>query len=287
MQIFSWNIQNGKGCDGIIDLQNIVNFIKANCEPEVICLQEVARHFAEHGDQDQLAFLETAFDDYSCVWAPGFSWPQSPAQFDSKPPSKELRQEFGNLVLVKKGLLLDYKVHTLPSPAAHGLMQMPRTAVEVVVAHQQSAIRIISSHLAFHSYDERIAQLDYLTALKDLAHARSLHPANDQKTGCYRPAPSPQGTFLCGDLNVALGESDYQHIINSGWVDVWPTLYPDKEHLPTCGIYDHQQWPQGAHCRDYFLCSSDVTAQLECMQVDIQSAASDHQPIWLTLKNTF
>ncbi len=286
MQIFSWNIQNGKGCDGIIALQNIVSFIKENCDPDVICLQEVARNFAEHGAQDQLAYLKTQFEQYSCVWAPGFSWPLSPAQYDPDDSPQELRREFGNLVLVKKGLLLDYKVHTLPSPAAQGLMQMPRTAIEVIVAHQQSAVRVLSSHLAFHSYPERVAQLDYLTALKDLAKARSLDPADNQQAGCYSPAPSPQGTFLCGDLNVALGESDYQHILDSGWVDAWATLYPEQSHLATCGIFDHQQWPQGAHCRDYFLCSEDLTPQLESMQVDIKSAASDHQPIWLTLKNS-
>lgn len=287
MQIYSWNIQNGKGCDGVIALENIVARIKETADPDVICLQEVARHFIEHGDQDQLQMLEQAFAGYSSVWAPGLSWPEpstAPTASLASQIATQKRREFGNLVLVKQGLLLDFKLHTLPLPAAQGLMQMPRTAIEVIVAQGDQAVRVLSTHLAFHAYAERVAQLDYLTALKDLAQARAQAPADANHSGCYSPAPSPAGTILCGDLNVALGESDYQHILDSGWQDVWATLYPEQAHAPTCGIFDLQQWPQGAHCRDYFLCSPDLTTQLQSMQVDTQTAASDHQPIRLTIQ---
>ena len=289
MQIFSWNIQNGKGCDGIVALQNIIDFIKGNCKPDIICLQEIARHFAEHGDQDQVAVLEAAFDQYTSIWAPGLSWPAAPSSEDHQAIfDGSKRREFGNIVLVKKELLLDFKLHTLPSPAVDGLMQMPRTAIEAIVADGNStnAVRVLSTHLAFHSYEERITQLDYLTTLKNQAKARAESPADNTKSGCYSPAPSPAGTILCGDLNVALGKSDYQHILDSQWCDAWSALYPEQQHLATCGIYDHQQWSEGAHCRDYFLCSDELTTQLESMHVDIKSAASDHQPLWLNLKTS-
>jgi endonuclease/exonuclease/phosphatase family metal-dependent hydrolase len=288
MQIYSWNIQNAKGCDGIIALQNIIARIKQTANPDVICLQEVARHLVEHGNQDQLKLLEDAFKDYSSVWAPGLSWPPIPDEnnvaSDTCTGSPiEQRREFGNLVLVRKGMLLDSKLHTLPAPAVNGLMQMPRTAIEVIAGKGEHIVRVLSTHLAFHSYQERIAQLDYLTALKDLAQARALAPADTSQHGCYSSAYSPAGTLLCGDLNVALGEADYQHILASGWQDAWPTLYPDQTHPDTCGILDRQQWPQGPHCRDYFLCTEDLGSQLKYMQVDTTTAASDHQPICLTM----
>ncbi|MEH6443966.1 MAG: endonuclease/exonuclease/phosphatase family protein [Oceanospirillaceae bacterium] len=291
MQIYSWNIQNGKGCDGIVALQNIISHIKETADPEVICLQEVARNFVEHGAQDQLELLENAFEQYSSIWAPGLSWPQlgdadlANTSITSSPAKKEQRREFGNLVLVKKGLLLDFKLHTLPAPATQGLLQMPRTAIEVIVAQGDQAIRVLSTHLAFHSYTERVAQLDYLSAIKDRAQERALAPADTNQQGCYSYAQSPASTILCGDLNVALGEEDYDHILASHWKDAWSVLYPEQEHLATCGIFDHQQWPQGAHCRDYFLCSEDMTAQLSSMQVDTQTPASDHQPICLTVSS--
>lgn len=288
MQIYSWNIQNAKGCDGIIALQNIIARIKQTANPDIVCLQEVARHFVEHGNQDQLKLLQDAFKDYSSVWAPGLSWPPIPDEADVaintvNRSSIEQRREFGNLVLVRKGLLLDFKIHTLPAPAVNGLMQMPRTAIEVIVGQGEHIVRVLSTHLAFHSYQERIAQLDYLTALKDLAQARALAPADINQQGCYSPARSPAGTLLCGDLNVALGEADYQHILASGWQDAWSTLCPDQAHPDTCGILDRQQWPQGPHCRNYFLCTEDIVSQLEYMQVDTTTAASDHQPIFLTI----
>ena len=42
MRILSWNIQWGRGIDGRVDLERTVAVIAAG-NPDVICLQEVAR----------------------------------------------------------------------------------------------------------------------------------------------------------------------------------------------------------------------------------------------------
>ena len=58
MEIVTWNIQCGLGCDGTTDLARIARVLRAMGEADVICLQEVSRHDpAIAGGADQAAEL--------------------------------------------------------------------------------------------------------------------------------------------------------------------------------------------------------------------------------------
>ncbi len=72
------------------DIYRIIDVINEQDNPEVICLQEVARFIPKYcpaAQQDQLDILSRAFPDYTPVWGTGISWHQQ-----DLPP-----QEFGNL----------------------------------------------------------------------------------------------------------------------------------------------------------------------------------------------
>ena len=56
-----------------------------------------------------------------------------------------------------------------------------------------------------------------------------------------------------------------------------------RPHDPTCGIYDHDQWPQGAHARDFFFVSDALAGRVKDVVVDTKTNASDHQPVLLVL----
>ena len=65
--IASWNIQNGKGADGVVSLPRIAEVISRMGEPDVICLQEVSRHLPLFGAGfavDQIAELADVFPGY-------------------------------------------------------------------------------------------------------------------------------------------------------------------------------------------------------------------------------
>ena len=178
MQILSWNIQSGKGCDERTDIYRIVDYINAKSDFDLICLQEVARNLDEYcakGQMDQPEILCSAFDDYSFVWGTGFSWPGENDLNDKK-------QEFGNLTLIKS-LLLDQKIHQLPMPAAHDNKQMPRVAVETVINSQIGPVSIINTHLAYHDSNERQQQLERLKLLDRERKNQILYP---KKKRCWR-----------------------------------------------------------------------------------------------------
>lgn len=46
MRLVTWNIQWGKGCDGVVDLARIVSTAKAMADADVYCFQEVSDEFS-------------------------------------------------------------------------------------------------------------------------------------------------------------------------------------------------------------------------------------------------
>ena len=47
--IVTWNIQYGKGVDGVLDLGRIVDTVRAKGDFDVLCVQEIAINYAEMG----------------------------------------------------------------------------------------------------------------------------------------------------------------------------------------------------------------------------------------------
>jgi endonuclease/exonuclease/phosphatase family metal-dependent hydrolase len=96
--------------------------------------------------------------------------------------------------------------------------------------------------------------------------------------------------ILCGDFNLETDSAEYRMLVAPfddeppALADAWTALYGDKRHDPTCGLFDSKQWPQGPHCRDYFFVTDDLAERLERVSVDMESQASDHQPILLRLR---
>lgn len=278
MRLLSWNIQSTKGCDGVFNIHRIIDAIKAFGELDVICLQEVSRNIQAYNDDDQKELIEQAFEDYHSVWATGFS----------RPLSNGKRQEFGNLTLVKQGKLLDQRIHQLPAPYVSPTIQIPRTIAEAVISYKSSSIALLNTHLAYHSECESTQQIECLTRLRDqtLSHQK---PPVYQPNDAYHLAQRGQHVLLCGDLNVDLNSAKYANMISEmAWLDAADIALENdhsSQRQPTCGVFDTNLWPQGAHVRDYFLCSSQLHNQISSVDVNTLTMASDHQPICLTLKD--
>jgi len=273
MKILSWNIQSGKNCSGRIDLNQTLNHIVSLGEFDVICLQEVARHMQEYCSEnqpDQVKLIQQALPEHTSTWGTGFSW-----------PGESGRQEFGNLTLVKSELL-DMKVHQLPKPAAPGTHQMQRVAVETIVQSAVGPLSIVNVHLAFHDQNERKLQVERLCLLEEERSQQFSRP-KAQGIGAYQLLAMPASRVMCGDFNCDTSSPEYLHMCDRGWIDAWVLARGHEEHLPTCGIYDQNQWPQGAHCRDYFWLSNGQRDVKVDMTVDIKTDLSDHQPIILEI----
>nr|WP_211661497.1 endonuclease/exonuclease/phosphatase family protein [Modestobacter muralis] len=178
----TFNVHHGVGLDGRHDLDRLTRLLAAT-DAEVLCLQEVDRHFgarSEHADQVQALAgalgLELAFA----------------ASLD-EPADGPGRRQYGNALLSRLPLL-DARVHRLPGTGE------PRTALRAVVQTDGGALAVTTTHLANRSRADRAAQATVLAELAgsdgvvvgDLnadARAPELAPLRARLTDAWTAAP--------------------------------------------------------------------------------------------------
>lgn len=282
MHLITWNIQWGKGCDGIVDLKRIVDTALALAPADILCFQEVAANFpALDGGkgEDQPALLAALLEGYEAVFAAGV---------DIRAPGGG-RRRFGNLVLSRLPVLQS-GAHLLPRPAELGGRSMQRLALEVVVAAPFGPLRVVTTHLEYHSARHRAAQVERLRDIHREVAQRALRPdAADRSEGPYHSVPCPATAVLCGDFNLAPEDPLHARLQDGfddntpSFQDAWAILHPGEPHPPTCGIGDAEQWPEGPHCRDFLFVTADLAPRVTRLVVDERTTASDHQPLLLTL----
>lgn len=278
--LLSWNIQYGKGCDGRIDLRRIAEVARARGPVDVLCLQEIAINYAEMGGGetvDQAAELAALFPGYAPVFGAGV---------DAQAPAG--RRRFGNMILSRLPVL-DAATHLLPRPAEPGTIHMPRAALVCLIgAPGSEVLRVMTTHLEFHSENQRLAQTARLRAIHGEATAND-HAPPAPGPGPYAPLPAARGTVLCGDFNFEVASAPYQTMLapfadgTPPLVDAWRARHGARPHDPTCGIFDRAQWKQGPHARDFWFVSAELAPSIVDIAVNTETDASDHQPVWLTL----
>ena len=277
--IVSWNIQCGRGVDGQIDFERIATIIRQFGDTDVICLQEVARHDPELDNgmaADQMALLSGYFPDYESFYGPALS---------RRRKGDKHRRQFGNMVLSKAPVLQMFN-HLLPQPVPPiACKNMIRQALEIVISTKTGPLRVTTSHLEFHSEFQRLAQAQRIYEIQN-ERVRGDAEANvSPSTGPYAITPRPIKGVVCGDFNSLPDDPVYDFLTEqpAGFLDAWNLAHPGMPHAPTCGVFDTDQWPEGPHCRDYFFLTKDLQNSVSDVQVNLKTAASDHQPIFLTL----
>ncbi len=278
MILITWNIQFGKGADGRIDFARIVETARKLGDADVICFQELAVNFPGLDDgagADQPAIIAALLPGYTPVFRPALDF--------GLPGAK--RQSFGNMVLSRLPVL-QILPHLLPRPAEAGVRSMQRLALEAVVEAPFGPLRVVTTHLEYYSETHRLAQVDAIRALHEEAARRAATTgAPDASEGLYRAMPRPATGFVCGDFNFEPGWLDYNRMLSPfaagvpAFRDAWSVRHPGKPHAPTAGIYDADQWPNGPNCRDFVFLTDDLADRLHRIEVDVKTAASDHQPV--------
>lgn len=274
MRLITWNIQWGKGCDGIVDPKRIARDIAAMGGADILCFQEVSCHFdALDGGVDQERIFTELFPQHRAIFRPAVERHEGDGEI----------RRFGNMTL-SRFPVRQVSNHLLPWPGAASVKSMRRQALEIVVETPAGLVRVTNIHLEYHSGDQRRAQAERLLALQAEAVDGEKPVAASPVIEPYAASGLVTSAILCGDFN--LGPDDPLHGLldqpgrgEAFYRDAWRILYPDRPHPPTCGIFDAVQWPQGPHCRDFIFVSGDLGARVSGVTVNEQTASSDHQPV--------
>jgi endonuclease/exonuclease/phosphatase family metal-dependent hydrolase len=279
-KIVSWNIQNGLGVDGKLSISRTAETIRDLADADIICLQEVSKNILlpDGSFTDQVSELSEQFSEYVPLFG---------VALDVHYFNQNQRGQYGNLILSRYAPKSIF-YHPLPQPADGAKKQMPRQMTEVTLEGPSGHLRVMTTHLEFHSHRQRLDQLKRIMDIEFDVYNLKQNSPTFSEAGPYAQFERSQRTVLCGDFNFLSTSEEYNLVVNPsngkiGLKDAWTTAKPDEVHAPTCGVYDHKQWEEGAHCRDFFFVCEKLAERVEDISVDTETRASDHQPIVLTL----
>ena len=280
--LITWNIQWGRGCDGVVDLRRIINTARSLADFDVLCLQEVAANYRGlpgSGGEDQPALLAQLL--------PGFT-PLFGIATDVR-AEDDGRRLFGNMILTRLPVVQAFR-HLLPWPVDAAKKSMQRVLVEAVIEAPFGALRVMTTHLEYYSAIQRAAQVE---RIRDL-HAEAALRARDERkldvsNGPFRSVRRAASAILTADFNFRPDDPLHDRLAAPcaegvpAFRDAWQVLNPGVRHPPSLGLFDREQWRE-AFCCDFVYVTEDLCPRVADVRIDQVTAASDHQPVVLTLK---
>jgi len=182
VRLVTFNTHHGVGEDARHDLPRLAKLLHS-VEADVICLQEVDRHFGDRSeDVDQALLLSRALD-MQLAWGPAIDEPR---------PGDQPRRQYGNALLSRLPVLVS-DVHRLPGGGE------PRIALRTMLELDGGTLWVTATHLTTRSPAERGAQV---TALAEL-HSEGM-----------------EAGVLVGDFN-ARPEAPELDPLRSRFTDAW------------------------------------------------------------------
>ncbi|MCP5250179.1 MAG: endonuclease/exonuclease/phosphatase family protein [Burkholderiales bacterium] len=281
MKLLSWNIQWGRGMDGIVDFNRILNTIRTLDMFDVICLQEVAVNFpglpGSQGE-NQFALLSQGLPEYTGIYGIATDLPNA----------KGGRSYFGNAIFSRLPVGQVWR-HLLPWAAEQNTPSMQRILIEAVIQSEIGSMRVMTTHLEYYSQQQREQQIAHIRHLHAEACAMTHRERLDEEQGGpFEVHVRPVNAILCGDMNFPATARERLQILmpfDSGtpdFHDARTTLFPNEPHAPTVGIHpvDFVDKPE---CFDHIFITRHLIDHLKTHRVDVATTASDHQPVWIEL----
>ena len=283
MKLISWNVQWCRGSDGSVNPARISKVIKEMADVDVVCLQEVARNFPclpGSAGENQYETLAGLFPDYTVVKG---------VAIDVLAPQGDWR-EFGNALITRLPILQVYR-RLLPWPADPSVPSMQRSAIEVVLDAPSGPLRVTTTHLEYYSATQRAAQVEELRRLQAEAAGHAAAPQPGKEGGPFRPVPRPASGILTADFNFRVDDPMHARIqapLGTGvpaYRDAWRLRHPGVTQPPTLGVHDKAQWPDDPFACDFIFVTEDLAQRVDDVVVNVDTDASDHQPVLLSLRD--
>ncbi len=294
MKLITWNTQWCCGTDGNINPERIVADARAMADFDVLCLQEISSGFDSLAGQpaDQPAQLQALLPGYRVFFGAAVD------SFDAQGRP----QRFGNLIATRLPVA-QVQHHPLPWPADSRVPSMARMCSSVTVMDPTlGALRVLTTHLAYYSHPQRLAQALALRDLHAQACALALQPPQpESQQSPFRAQAHTMQALLCGDFNFAPDAPEYSAIQepflliahmeqalaaiehrSEAWCDAWPLVRGSTPHPPTFRLFDRSHGPEPVAC-DFVFVSQSLAAQVRSVSVNLDTQASDHQPVLIDL----
>jgi endonuclease/exonuclease/phosphatase family metal-dependent hydrolase len=153
VRLVTFNTHHGVGSDDRHDLPRLAKLL-ASVDADVICLQEVDRHFGDRSEHVDQALLLSRALDMQLAWGPAIDQPRVPRGHHDG-----AHRQYGNALLSRLPILVS-DVHRLPGGGE------PRVALRTMVELDGGALWVTTTHLTTRSAEERAAQVATLAGLQ-------------------------------------------------------------------------------------------------------------------------
>lgn len=284
----TYNIQFGRGLDGVYDLDRIAHTVES---ADVIALQEVERYFPRSGDIDQVKELARRLNSHHWVYGAGVDIAADEILPDGEVVHK--RQQFGNMLLSRSPIITS-RNHLLPKYGSVGPLSIQRSALEGVIDCSGTLIRVYSVHLTHISVAERLQQIDRLLAIDRNAVIEAGPIAgNPSKTDFSKQADVstlPRESILMGDFNFTPDAEEYSRIVGprsdyggrvinpEGFVDAWRV----RGNPEMSGVTAERR---GKDVRmDYCFVRQSLSDRIRSVKIHSDAVGSDHKPFSMVMK---
>ncbi len=295
MKIVTYNMQFGLGKDERFDLGRIASEIEG---ADIICLQEVERHWQRSGNVDQPAEMAKLLDEYYWIYGPYFDVDASTAQPDGT--IRNVRRQFGNMILSKTPIISS-RLFPLPKSALRQRYNMSVGILEgVVELPNDGALRIYNAHLGARSQSDRVAQI---LTIKEIIRRAPMeggtwtghHSHSLWKEGSS-PPPMPAEFVLLGDFNLEAKDPEYDHLAgpmeegtgrlrsNDNYIDTWVATGHGENEGSTFSYDPGAGDGQGMRI-DFAFIDKMMENRVQDATIDDAAQGSDHQPYWIDLKD--
>lgn len=276
MKLVTWNTQSCRGLDGKVSVQRIVEHARALADFDVLCLQEIADGYpalTAGGERDQPAAIASLLPGFRVFFGAAVD------EFTGD----GTRHRFGNLVATRLPVA-QVQHHVLPYPADPGKESMPRACTVVtVLAPGGAPVRIMTTHLEFHSGVQRLAQARALRALHLEYFEQAQSPPKPADPG-EPSGPKQHATeaILCGDFNADPASPVHATLAENSelstlW-DCWTLLHGKTPHPSTFCVHERKYLPQPV-AFDFVYITDGLKDRVRRIAVDGHTRASDHQPV--------
>lgn len=293
MLVATYNIQWGKGRDGVVDLARVARTV---AEADVIGLQEVERNWRDMEHADQVQRLAELFPDRYVYFAPSVDIDGSSRAADGRVVHS--RRQYG-LLVISRWPILTARCFPMPSYPVHGHLNDISVLLETVIGHPAGPFRFYVTHLNYLSERQRLLQT---RLVMDIVADAPLQggpitgpgvPASEYGADWiaiekHEVPPMPAPAILLGDFNMRPDSPEYALLAGPMGPDYGRVAEQGHfaDALTLAGISEKTgiTYPandiEQAKRIDHIFVTLEFAGLLRRAWIDEAADASDHQPVF-------
>lgn len=282
LKVVTYNIQYSLGADNQYDLKRCIDVVR---DADIICLQEIDRNWRRTNMADQFFEIQALLPDRYCVFGASLDVDASATNPDGS--IKNRRRQSGQMIISCFPIASSRAIH-LPKDDTGDAMNSWSAALETVIMTPEKPVRTINLHLTDISESNRVSQISALIKHCENAtieggawNGKEWDEASREHWQLNDPVPPmPAEMILTGDFNDEPNSRTYELMLHAKFRDTW------RADSNLGGGVTFKTNPEQGTDRDMRIDFIFVSPQFEIIesQIDEFTGASDHQPVWATLR---